>query len=144
MSLKRRGFLGGVAAAFATTPDKVLRASGISTGDANIGRIGPGGFSSSAREPVSTIYNYNNPDRTWAVTRKLELQALHAAMPEWFEKRRRKAAKNVHVLDPNIDALVSVSKIGKINMQMELQYRRNLIEELESLDITIAQDEWSF
>lgn len=127
-NLKRRGFLGGMGALFATTPEKILAASGVkvsSLGETSgFPSIGLGGGVSA-----------NSLSDSWATSQKLRLAALKMFAPSWFDERRRRDARAVHVLAPHIASLRSVSPSAKINMQRELQYRTRIDDELRDYEL---------
>ncbi len=127
--MKRRGFLGGIAAALATTPEKVLKASGVQSSP-----IGGDPFPPSPNliSPGMTSVGSTMP---WWKAEKARIIALRTFAPWLLEKKRRRQARYVHVLDVNISCLRSVSPAAKIAMQRELQYRRQLEAELEGLDL---------
>jgi len=137
-NLKRRGFLGGMGALFATTPEKVLKASGVSVELSQAGGhiragLAPGGTSTGGMEGPGA----------WPLARKARLIALKTLNPEWFERRRRADARHVSALEPHIASLRSVSASAKINMQREFQYRRYVEIEEEGYDIRAQEEMFS-
>lgn len=132
--IKRRGFLGGIAAALATTPEKVLKATGVSP--TQIGRefgIRSGEYA------VPTAAETISGGLPWWKAERARIFAMRTFAPWLLEKKRRANAHHVSYLDINIASLRSVSPAAKIAMQRELQYRRQLDEELERLILT-AED----
>ena len=129
-NLKRRGFLGGMGALFATTPEKILKASGVKVSPlgetANFPSGGLAGISLSGSSSINT---------SWATSQKLRLAALKMFAPSWFDEKRRRDARAVHVLAPHIASLRSVSPSAKINMQREFQYRTRIDEELRDYEL---------
>ena len=133
--MKRRGFMGGIAAALATTPEKVLKASGVSSSPIGAGSILPQPFVGSYGE--TKIHA-----ESWRISEKMRFNALKMLNPWWFERKRRMDAHPINALDPNIAALRSVSPQAKIAMQRELQYRTQFEREIEFNEIGIFADQF--
>lgn len=134
--MKRRGFLGGIAAALTTTPEKVLRASGVNPTVL--------GSPTEVNTRFGAAVQIENPTplSSWNLTERIRLLALKAAAPWWLEKQRRARAKHVRYLEPHIACLVSVSPAMKINMQREFQYRTQFELELERNELSIAEEQF--
>lgn len=132
MKLKRRGFLGGISALMATTPEKVLNASGVT---ANPLAETVGG---SPLVNLAGAYGGNSARGTgmpWHVTQRIKLISLKTFRPEWFERKRRRVARYVGVLDLDLAAMVSISPAMKICIQRERNYQRNLDQEIENYEL---------
>ena len=137
MAMKRRGFLGGIAAAFATTPEKVLKAAGVEA--SQLGQLTPSGGIISGGLNATT---YGSPGLPWYKAEKARVLAMRTFAPWLLEKKRRRQAYHVGSLDVNIASLRSVSPAAKIAMQRELNYRRQLDDELASLDFAGEEQEF--
>jgi len=131
--------MGGLAAIFASTPEKVLNAAGVKVTDV--------GAASGGLPPMiePLIQNTGLPkalgDETpWYITNGLKLRALRLVRPHWFEKRRRLNARHVQTLDVDLASFRSVSPAAKIAIQRERQYQRYLDDEIENMDL-IKMDE---
>lgn len=131
MEIKRRGFLGGVLAAFATTPEKVLKASGIAESQLGYG------------SGVPSVLNHGRSagaETPWFVNRRIKLVALKTLRPWWFEQKLRAEAKHVNLLDVDVASYRSVSPAAKIAIMRERVYRRAIDVEVSYLDSIAAEE----
>lgn len=134
MELKRRGFLGGMLAAFATTPEKVLKASGVD--ESAIGHAIGGQYV----EPLTeSFFGVSSDGAQGYAAERVKLLALKALRPKWFEDKRREHARDIEVLDVDLASFRSVSPAAKICIQRQRNYDRSIEHDLNRLDQHIGE-----
>lgn len=139
--MKRRGFLGMFGAALAVGPEQIAKDAGIELNPLHgTGRyvnllddIGEG-----ISGPNPTGVDKLDP-AVWERKKLKTLRALRWFKPAFFEQKRRDDAKRVYELDLNIASLRSCSLAGKVAMQRELNYHKNLLEEEDSLKLRLEE-----
>jgi hypothetical protein len=132
--MKRRGFLGGILASplalKAAAEEKIAKLSGWRDGDL----LSPVGT-----DLVDTLAD-NAPGgigfggESWMARAVKEAKLLRTLAPELFERKRRREAKEVRSIDPDLAALQSMSLAAKIAFQRERLYHRTLEEEAGWID----------
>lgn len=127
--MKRRGFMGGLAALLAAKPKPEdlakINTSGISEYGNIVGEYASGdGMSwSEPPEPEEPGAHYRN--------RLNELLTLKRENPEWLHRRRLLDAKGVSFIDADIAVMQSWSLAAKVAAQRQRNYDRALDAEME-------------
>lgn len=139
--MKRRGFIGGIAAVVAggrqaadvAAKEVMGVAAQASTG---LGFVGAGGTPYAKLEPTpypegnASVFAANNDD-AWETATIRRSEFLRKTRPSWWidQHRQHTAITNVHYIDSDIAALRSLSPVAKCRMQSERNLERRLIED---------------
>lgn len=125
--MKRRGFLGALAAVAAGGPKTIARAVPTDVGGLGLGTIA--GLGHGLGEAYLDHAQPIDPGTTsWAATQLARLKA----MTPWA-RRLKYRRTYVHALDPNTASLRSVSLGHKINMSKRIQFERQMENEHDYL-----------
>jgi hypothetical protein len=131
MKMKRRGFMGSIAAALTINPSSQIEAVAGHVISPTIGSLTGSGAVAGVGASTS-----------WATREKAKISLLKMLNPKWFEQKRRMAAKNVNRLDIDIASFQSVSMAGKIAMQRERNYQTEYMREYDWAEIREAEDQF--
>ena len=133
--MKRRGFLGGILASplalKAAAEEKAAKLSGWWDGDL-LSPVGTDLVHTLADNTPGELISINM--ESWVARAVKEAQLLQTLAPELLERKRRREAKEVRSIDPDLAALQSMSLAAKIAFQRERLYHRTLEEEAGWID----------
>ena len=132
--MKRRGFLGGILASplalKAAAEEKVAKLSGWWDGD--LSPVGTDLVHTLADNAPGGIHEFAG--EIWVARAVKEANLLRTLAPELLERKRRREAKEVRSIDPDLAALQSMSLAAKIAFQRERLYHRTIEEEAGWID----------
>lgn len=140
--MKRRGFMGLFGAALAVGPEQIAKDAGFSLDPLEGWQGSDHSLLDDIGEGIAgpDLNSVNVDPVSWEKKKKLSvLRAMRWFKPAFFEQKRRDEAKHISVLDLNIASLRSCSVAGKVAMQRELNYQKNILEEEASLKLRIEE-----
>lgn len=149
MIVKRRGFLGFLGGGIAAGPKKIAELAGINLDPlangataATADELIPGGVHDYGRGLKSVSSASNRFSGWWEKQQLARSTALKIMDPEWYREKRRQQANYVHTLDLDLAALHSVSMAGKVAIQRERNFARQLAMEERSLNLNLQEKLW--
>lgn len=140
------GFLGG---GIAAGPKKIAELAGV-----NLDPLANGGMAARADELIPDgMDDYGQNLRSVSATSKrvagwwekqqlARATALKIMDPEWHREKRRQQANYIHTLDLDLAALHSVSLAGKVAIQRERNFQRQLAMEELSFSLNLQEKLW--
>lgn len=143
----RRGFLGFFAGGIAAGPKKIAQLAGI--------ELNPmyGGFTAATADDlipstgrsVGPRASSSNPKPPGFYERKglKKLNLIKFFAPEWYTDKRRDEAKAVHYFDLDLSTMKSVSIAGKVAIQRERNFHRQLQLEEDRLNLRLQERMWT-
>jgi hypothetical protein len=133
--MKRRGFLGGLAAAVVAKPKVDAKAVEAAMGITDAAPIfPPSGLGGIGGRNVAGV------SEKWALNELTQYRALKALMPDWWVDERRDDSKHVGTFDPDLACMVSMSPAVKRAIQQDRNFKRRMEYEENYLVRRVARE----
>ena len=133
--MKRRGFLGGLAAAVVAKPKVDAKAVEAAMGIGDPGPI----FPASSLGGLGGAVNIAGGEQ-WALRELTQFRAIKALMPDWWVDERRDDSKHVGTFDSDLACMVSMSPAVKRAIQQDRNFKRRMEYEENYLVRRVARE----